>query len=124
MALLLAVLTQRAGIPTSNVDVYALAVGGVKLADPGADLALGLATVSSLSGITLAPDVVACGEVGLGGELRQVAHMPRRLAEAARLGFKRAVVPFSAPEAPPGIETVRVGTLIDAVDRLALLPPP
>ncbi len=122
MALLLAVLQQRCGITTSGIDVYALAVGGVKLADPGADLALGLAAVSSLAGTTLPPDLVACGEVGLGGELRQVAHMPRRLAEAARLGFKRAVVPFSAPEPPPGIETLRVGTLVDAVDRLDLVP--
>jgi predicted ATP-dependent serine protease len=48
--------------------------------------------------------------------------MPRRLAEAARLGFRRAVVPFSAPEPPPGIEAMRVGSLLDAVDRLGLLP--
>jgi DNA repair protein RadA/Sms len=122
MALLLAVLAQRCGIATGAIDVYALAVGGVKLVDPGADLALGLAAVSSLTGTALPADLVACGEVGLGGELRQVAHMPRRLAEAARLGFKRAVVPFSAPEAPPGIETLRVGTLVDAVDRLGLVP--
>ncbi len=122
LALLLAVLQQRVGVPTGQVDVYALAVGGVKIVEPGADLALGLAVVSSLTSTTLPPDLVACGEIGLGGELRQVAHTPRRLSEAARLGFKRAVVPFSAPEAPPGIETIRVGTLLDAVDRLGLIP--
>lgn len=122
LSLLLAVLQQRVGIPTGQVDVYALAVGGVRITEPGADLALGLAVVSSLTGTTVPADLVACGEIGLGGELRQVAHTPRRLAEAARLGFKRAVVPFSAPEAPEGIQTVRVGTLLDAVDRLGLVP--
>jgi DNA repair protein RadA/Sms len=124
LSLLLAVLEQRVGVPTGSVDVYALAVGGVKVTEPGVDLALGLAVVSSLAGRPLPGDLVACGEVGLGGELRQVAHTPRRLAEAARLGFKTAVVPFSAPEPPPGIETMRVGTLTDAVDRLGLLEVP
>ena len=124
LGLLLAVLTQRVGIELHNIDIYALAVGGVRLVEPGSDLGLGLAVVSSLTGIPLPADVVACGEVGLGGELRQVAHMPRRLAEAARIGFKRAILPFSAPETPPGIEAIRVGTLTDAVDRLGLLVPP
>ncbi|MCU1372263.1 MAG: repair protein RadA [Ilumatobacteraceae bacterium] len=122
LALLLAVLQQRVGVQTGQVDVYALAVGGVKIVEPGADLALGLAVVSSLTGKPVPADVVACGEVGLGGELRQVAHTPRRLAEAARLGFKRAVLPFSAPAPPPGIVAIRVGTLIDAVERLQMLP--
>ncbi len=122
LALLLAVLQQRVGVQTGQVDVYALAVGGVKIVEPGADLALGLAVVSSLTGTPVPPDIVACGEVGLGGELRQVAHTPRRLAEAARLGFKRAVLPFSAPAPPPGIVGIRVGTLIDAVERLQMLP--
>jgi DNA repair protein RadA/Sms len=122
LALLLAVLQQRVGVQTGQVDVYALAVGGVKIVEPGADLALGLAVVSSLTGTPVPADIVACGEVGLGGELRQVAHTPRRLAEAARLGFKRAVLPFSAPAPPPGIVAIRVGTLIDAVERLQMLP--
>ncbi|MFN8017114.1 MAG: DNA repair protein RadA [Acidimicrobiales bacterium] len=122
LALLLAVLHQRVGIVTAQLDVYALAVGGVRIVEPGADLALAMATVSSISGTVVPNDVVACGEVGLGGELRQVAHTPKRLAEAARLGFKRAIVPFSAPAPPDGIEVLRVGSLIDALDRLALLP--
>ena len=123
LAVLLAVLEQRVGIPCSSADVYALVVGGVRVAEPGTDLALGLATVSSLVGATLPPDLVACGEVGLGGELRQVPHTARRLTEAARLGFKRAVVPFSAPAPPEGIELIRVGTLTDAVARLGLGEP-
>jgi DNA repair protein RadA/Sms len=122
LALLLAVLQQRVGVQTGQVDVYGLAVGGVKIVEPGADLALALAVVSSLTGKPVPADIVACGEVGLGGELRQVAHTPRRLAEAARLGFKRAVLPFSAPAPPPGIVAIRVGTLIDAVERLQMLP--
>jgi DNA repair protein RadA/Sms len=61
------------------------------------------------------PDVVACGEVGLGGELRQVRQTARRLAEAARLGFARAIVPASAPLSMPGIEVLRAGTLAEAV---------
>ncbi len=122
LSLLLAVLQQRVGVQTGQVDVYALAVGGVKITEPGADLALGLAVVSSLTGTPVPADIVACGEVGLGGELRQVAHTPRRLAEASRLGFKRAVLPFSAPAPPPGIVAIRVGTLIDAVERLHMLP--
>lgn len=122
LALLLAVLQQRAGIAVHDHDVYALAVGGVTLAEPGADLALGLATASSLMDTPVPHDLVAIGEVGLGGELRQVAHTGRRLAEAERLGFKRAVVPFSAPEPPTGIHPIRVGTLADAIDRLGMLP--
>ena len=124
LAMVLAVLHQRVGVITAALDVYALAVGGVKVTEPGIDLGLGLATASSLTNHPLPADLVACGEVGLGGELRQVAHTSRRLAEAARIGFKRAVVPFSAPEPPPGIELIRVGTLTDAVDRLELLSPP
>ncbi|MCB1039946.1 MAG: DNA repair protein RadA, partial [Acidimicrobiales bacterium] len=121
LSLLLAVLQQRCGLPVHDLDVYALAVGGVKLSEPGADLGLGLATASSITGAALPPDLVAIGEVGLGGELRQVAHTARRLDEAARLGFHRAVVPFSAPEPPAGIEAMRVGTLVDAIDRLGML---
>jgi DNA repair protein RadA/Sms len=122
LAMLLGVLEKRAGVATNTLDVYALAVGGVKIAEPGADLALALAVVSSLTGIALPADLVAVGEVGLGGELRQVAHTPRRLSEAARLGFTRAVLPYSAPAPPDGIEAVRVGTLIDTLERLDLVP--
>ena len=87
LALLLAVLQQRAGVPTQVHDVYASAVGGVRLVEPGLDLALCLAVVSAITDRPLPSDLVAFGEVGLGGEVRQVAHAPRRLSEAARLGF-------------------------------------
>ena len=120
LSMVLAVLERRVQLPVANLDVYALAVGGVRVNEPGADLALGLAVASALRGRPAPPDLVACGEVGLGGELRQVAHMPRRLAEAARLGFKRAMVPYSAPQTVEGIELMRVGTLADAIDRVGL----
>lgn len=120
LSLLIAVLSQRAGVTFGTADIYASAVGGARIDEPGADLPLALALVSSLTNIALPPNMVAVGEVGLGGELRQVAQMPRRLAEAARLGFTRAVVPASAPDAPDGIRLLRAGTLGDAVDLLRL----
>jgi DNA repair protein RadA/Sms len=66
----------------------------------------------------VASDLVACGEIGLGGEVRQVSHTARRLAEAARLGFTTALVPASAPEPPAGMRALREATIVDAV-RLA-----
>ena len=116
LALLLAVLDQRAGLSVGQFDVFALAVGGVRIVEPAADLALCLAVASSASGLALPPDLVACAEVGLGGELRQVAHMERRLTEAARLGFRRAVLPLSAPEPPSGLVALRVATVTHALD--------
>ena len=123
LSMVLAVVERRVGLPLAKLDVFALAVGGGRVVEPGADLALALAVASALRGHPVPPDLVACGEIGLGGELRQVAHTPRRLAEAARLGFKRAVVPYSAPQEVEGIHLVRVGTLTDAIDRLGLLDP-
>lgn len=119
MAFLLAVLEQRAKVSVSDLDVYALAVGGVRIVEPAADLALALTIASARLDEPVPDDLVAVGEVGLGGELRQVGQTGRRLAEAARLGFTRAIVPTSAAEAPPGVELVRAGSLADAV-RLAL----
>jgi DNA repair protein RadA/Sms len=118
LSLVLAVLAQRVGEGFAKDDVHAVVAGGVKVAEPGADLALALALASARSGRPIADDVVACGEVGLGGELRQVHQTARRLAEAARLGFRRAVVPASAPEGPGGIEVLRVSTLAEAVHRM------
>ncbi|MGI9119769.1 MAG: DNA repair protein RadA [Acidimicrobiales bacterium] len=121
LALLLAVLGCRLAIRSfAEADVYASAVGGVRVVEPGADLAVALALVSSVTNRPLPAHLVACGEVGLGGELRQVAQTSRRLAEAARLGFTQAVVPTSAPEPPPGIELLRASTLGEALDQVRL----
>ena len=122
LALLLAVLERRADLDLSAIDVYATVVGGVQVTEPAADLPLALAVVSATTGRRLGDDTVVVGEVGLGGEVRQVAGMERRLQESHRLGFRRAVVPASAPDPPPGLEVVRVGTVAEAVVSAGLLP--
>jgi DNA repair protein RadA/Sms len=92
--------------------------------EPAADLALALAVASARSGAALPPDAVACGEVGLGGELRRPGQLERRLAEAVRLGFRRAIIPSSAPHPPAGMEAIRAATLAEAVDTLGLAGEP
>ena len=121
LSLLLAVLERRVGLTFSGADVYASVVGGVRINEPGADLAVALALASAMTGSALPPKLVACGEVGLAGELRQVAHTTRRLAEAARLGFDEAIVPVSAPDAPAGLRLHRVASLAEAVDAAQLV---
>ena len=118
--LLMAVFEKRVRLPVARCDVYALAAGGVRVVEPAADLALALAVASSHGGVPLPADVVACGEVGLGGELRQAGHLERRLVEASRLGFRRAIVPSGSPDPPPAMSAVRVGTLAEAVAVLGL----
>ena len=122
LALLLAVLERRSGVDLGALDVYATVVGGVHVTEPAADLPLALAVVSATTGRQLGDDVVVVGEVGLGGEVRQVAGMERRLQESHRLGFRRAVIPAAAPDPPPGLEVVRVGTLSEAVLATGLMP--
>lgn len=121
LPMLLAVLEKRGGVKLSDHEVYVSVAGGVKVGEPASDLAVVLALVSGCWGRALSQDVVAFGEVGLGGEVRQVGQAPRRLAEAARLGFRRAIVPASVTEAPADIELVPVALVSDA---LALLGPP
>lgn len=115
LALLLAVLERRARISLSAHEVYASVVGGVKLAEPGADLGLCLALVSAVVNKPLPADLVVIGEVGLAGEVRQVAQVGRRLAEAARLGFTRAIVPASASAKVDGIRVEGAATLTEAL---------
>jgi len=118
LVLTLAVLGQRAGVPVSGLDVFASVAGGIRVTEPAADLAIGLAVASAATGIALPTDLVAVGEIGLAGEIRQVTNLPRRLDEAARVGFTRAVVPGSAPAGPAGMELIRVQTLGEATVRL------
>ncbi len=124
LSLLVAVLGRRAGVGLSGHDVYANLAGGLTVGEPGLDLPVALALASSFRDRPLAPGTVAIGEVGLLGELRPVAGLERRLREAARLGFGRAIVPrpaagARAPEVP-GMDVMVVGTLADAVS-LALV---
>jgi len=101
VSLILAVLERRAGIRLYDRDVYTSTVGGVRLTDPAADLALALAVASAGSDEPLPADLIALGELGLTGEVRPVRGMASRLAEAARLGFRRALVPPGVGVEPP-----------------------
>ncbi len=119
LSLLVAVLGRRAGIGLSGHDVYANLAGGLSVAEPGLDLPVALALASSLRDRPVTPGTVTIGEVGLLGELRSVSGLERRLREAARLGFGRAIVPRPArgarPLEVPGMEIVTVGSLADAI---------
>ena len=93
LLLVTAVLSRRLHLPLANMDVIGSVVGGLRIAEPAADLALALAIVSSHKDMALAGDLVVLGEVGLSGELRSVSHLERRLLEAERLGFHRCILP-------------------------------
>jgi DNA repair protein RadA/Sms len=118
LAMLLAVLHRHAGIACFDQDVFLNAVGGVRIAEPGADLAVTLAVVSSLRDRALPEKHVEFGEVGLAGEVRPVQRGQERLREAAKLGFTHAIVP-SANKPKQGIEglkVIAVDRLVEAVD--------
>jgi DNA repair protein RadA/Sms len=95
-----AVLQRRARVNLGRCDIYAATVGGVRLTEPAVDLAVLLALAGARADICLAPDVVAFGEVGLAGEIRSVAGIGRRLTEASRMGFRRAIVPVGTDAIP------------------------
>jgi DNA repair protein RadA/Sms len=122
LAVILAVLERRVGMELAQAEVYALAVGGVRVVEPGADLALALAVASSLTDAPLPEGLVACAEIGLGGELRHVSQLQPRLAEAARLGFDTVVVPRSAPARHPDLEVLRARTVAEAISHAGLGP--
>ena len=94
LAMLLAVLEKRAGYFFSNTDVYVNVVGGLKLYEPASDLSVALALISALKDEPIRDDVIAFGEIGLGGEIRSIGSCEQRIKEAARLGFKRCIVPY------------------------------
>jgi DNA repair protein RadA/Sms len=93
LLLLIAVLSKRVGLRLFDQDVFVNVVGGLRVGEPAADLAIALAVATSLQNLALPPDMAAIGEVGLSGELRAVGHLGRRLNEAAKLGFRRCIVP-------------------------------
>jgi DNA repair protein RadA/Sms len=120
VSLVLAVLERRAGISVSNKDVYTSTVGGVRLNETAVDLAVALAAASSVRDVPLMPRTVVVGEVGLTGEVRRVPGVGRRLAEAARLGFRRAIVPVGTDDsAPDGMDVFEVPDLHTALNRAA-----
>lgn len=114
LSMLVAVLQQRAGIALANQDVYASVAGGVRVAEPAADLAVALAIAGARYDTAVDPDTMVIGEIGLGGEIRQVPQASRRLTEALRLGFRRAIVPASTPEVR-GMALRRVADLREAL---------
>jgi DNA repair protein RadA/Sms len=120
LAMLLAVLHRHAGIATWEQDVFVNAVGGVRIAEPAADLAVVLAVVSSLTDRPIPPKVLAFGEVGLAGEVRPAPRGQERLREAAKLGFERALVPgANRPKTKiPGLEVLAVERVEEAVRLL------
>jgi DNA repair protein RadA/Sms len=118
VAMALAVLERRGGIRLSEHDVFTATVGGMRILEPAADLALVLAVASAARDIPLPPDLVVLGEVGLAGEVRRVAGVKARLAEAARLGFTKALVPPDAGTIPPGIQATVTPNLAAALQAL------
>ena len=91
--LIIAVLEKRLGFFFSNLDVYINIVGGLRLDEPSADLSIAMALYSSLTDKVVSDKLIAFGEIGLGGELRNVSHITQRLSEAERMGFEKCIVP-------------------------------
>ena len=120
LALLLAVLHRHGGVETGGLGVFVNAVGGVRIAEPAADLAVLVAVYSSLKNKALSNKSLVFGEVGLAGEIRPVQRGQERLREAAKLGFRRAIIPLAnrPKHAIDGIEVVTVARVADALEQL------
>ncbi len=121
LLLVSAVLSKRVGLALGNQDIFVNVVGGLRVGEPAADLAIALAIASSHRNRPVAADLAILGEIGLSGELRSVSHLERRLREAAKLGFGRALVPRGAlrrleGHLPQGLEPVGVRTLAEALE--------
>jgi len=110
VGMVLAVLQRRAEVQFGKSDIYAATVGGVRLTEPSVDLAVAVALASSVANLSVPPGVVAIGEVGLAGEVRNVAGVPRRVTEAERMGYRKAIVPpgSSAAVTDSGITVIEV----------------
>ena len=123
LLLITAVLTRRLGLHLGEQDVFTNVVSGLRISEPAADLAVAAAITSSLRDVPVRADTVLIAEVGLSGELRMVNHMPTRLKEAAKLGFKRAVIAKrlrSGEPWPAGIEVLEARSLRDAMANALL----
>jgi DNA repair protein RadA/Sms len=130
LLLVVAVLTRRAGMNLMEQDVFANVIGGLQIDEPAADLAMAAAIASSFRDIPVKADTVLIGEIGLSGELRQASQMSARLREAAKLGFKTAVVPRrmrTGEPYPDGIQVLEARSLREALNHALLqdwsLPP-
>ena len=117
--LLLAVMEKRAGMKLNLFDTYLNVIGGLRLDEPGADLPVVLAVASSYRDQAIPDDLVAIGEVGMTGEIRSVSHLNQRLGEAARLGFRKCMIPRSSSEKieiPDGMTVYRVRNVREAIE--------
>jgi DNA repair protein RadA/Sms len=122
VAMVLAIVSRHANISLGDRDVYTASVGGLRVTEPGADLAIALAVRSAVSGLAIPPTVCAIGELSLSGDVRLVARLDQRLAEAARLGFHTALAPTSAPAVRSGgLRIVGVDSLAEALEAVERL---
>lgn len=112
---ILAVLEKRVGIPLSKLDAYVASSGGLNVAEPAADLGVAIAVSASFRDRIVDPGTVLIGEVGLGGQIRAVSQLELRLREAAKLGFKRAIVPNGQTYPQVGMEIIPVSRVVDAI---------
>ncbi|MGG6237059.1 DNA repair protein RadA [Nodosilinea sp. AN01ver1] len=112
---ILAVLEKRVGIPLSKLDAYVASSGGLAVGEPAADLGVAISVVASFRDRLVDPELVLIGEVGLGGQVRPISQLELRLKEAAKLGFKRAIVPKGQSVKVDGLEIVAVSRVVDAI---------
>ncbi len=112
---ILAVLEKRVGIPLSKLDAYVSSSGGLNVGEPAADLGVAIAVAASFRDRVVDPGTVLIGEVGLGGQVRSVSQLELRLKEAAKLGFKRAIVPAHQANVSSELEVIPVARVVDAI---------
>jgi DNA repair protein RadA/Sms len=119
LLLLVAVLSKRVGLRLSDQDVFVNVVGGLRIAEPAADLSVAMAIASSFHNVPVAADMVIMGELGLSGELRMVSHIERRLNEAVKLGFRRCLMPKPVrrlTNLPHDLEIIGIRSVSDALE--------
>jgi DNA repair protein RadA/Sms len=118
LLMIIAVLSRRVGLKLANQDIIVNVTGGIKIAEPAADLSIALAIASSFSDVGVNPQLVAMGEIGLSGELRAVSQTNKRLEEVARLGFRYCLIPAASGKTdliPKNIKIIPVSTLREAI---------
>jgi DNA repair protein RadA/Sms len=125
LVMLVAVLSKRVGLPLFNQDIYVNVVGGMRITEPAADLAVAVAIASSFRNQRVDPDLALVGEIGLSGELRSIGQLERRLVEASKLGFKRTLYPSPSmrPNSGTSMRLDGVRSLDEAI-RSALVGKP
>jgi DNA repair protein RadA/Sms len=118
VSMIAAVLEKRGHLGVGFLDIYLSTVGGMRLNDPSSDLAVAMAIASARIDRPLPKSVVVIGEVGLAGDIRRVTGLDRRLAEAARLGFSKALIPVGCGSVPDGIQPIECPTMADALSAM------